>query len=95
MMHHLGGVVDEVDGRDFADFGVGLHGDDALAAANIASKSTRNTSSLKSRPYRRSETSPGAQRAVTIRTRPARPKFSAVPFFTPTQAFPRQYRDYI
>src|ERR1700689_1436484 len=28
--HHLGGVVDEVDGGDFADFGGGFLGDDAL-----------------------------------------------------------------
>ena len=33
--HHLGGVVDEVDGGDFADLGGGLHGDDALAAAGL------------------------------------------------------------
>src|ERR1035437_9775560 len=33
--HHFGGVVDEVDGGDFADFGGGLHGDDALAAAGL------------------------------------------------------------
>src|ERR1039458_9022146 len=33
--HHLGGVVDQVDGGDFADLGGGLHGDDALAAAGL------------------------------------------------------------
>jgi hypothetical protein len=29
--YRLGGVVDEVDGGDFADLGAGLHGDNALA----------------------------------------------------------------
>src|ERR1039458_6171606 len=33
--HHFGGVVDQVDGGDFADLGSGLHGDDALAAAGL------------------------------------------------------------
>ena len=33
--HHLGGVVDQVDGGDFADLGGGLHGDDALATARL------------------------------------------------------------
>ena len=33
--HHLGGVVDQVDGGDLADLGAGLHGDDALAAARL------------------------------------------------------------
>ena len=36
--HHLGGVVDEVDGGDLADLffrGAGPHGDDALAAARL------------------------------------------------------------
>jgi hypothetical protein len=33
--HHLGGVVDEVDAGDFADFAGGLHVDDALAAAGL------------------------------------------------------------
>ena len=31
--HHFGGVVDEGDAGDFADFGGGLHVDDAFAAA--------------------------------------------------------------
>ena len=33
--HHFGGFVDEGDGGDFADFGGGLHVDDALAAAGL------------------------------------------------------------
>ena len=33
--HHLGGVVDELDADDFSDLGVGLHVDDALAAAQL------------------------------------------------------------
>ena len=33
--HHLGGVVDELDAGDFADFGGGTHVDDALAAAGL------------------------------------------------------------
>jgi hypothetical protein len=33
--HHLGGVVDELDARDFADLGGGAHVDDALAAAGL------------------------------------------------------------
>ena len=33
--HHLGGVVDEVDAGDLADFAGGLHVDDALAAAGL------------------------------------------------------------
>ena len=33
--HHLGGVVDDLDGGDFADFGGGAHVDDALAAAGL------------------------------------------------------------
>jgi hypothetical protein len=33
--HHLGGVVDEVDSRDLAAFGGGLHVDDAPAAAGL------------------------------------------------------------
>ena len=33
--HHLGGVVDQVDGGDLADLGGGLHGDDSLAAARL------------------------------------------------------------
>ena len=33
--HHLGGVVDQVDGGDFADLRGRLHVDDALAAAGL------------------------------------------------------------
>ena len=33
--HHFGGVVDELDGGDLADFGGGLHVDDAFAAAGL------------------------------------------------------------
>src|SRR4029079_15745467 len=33
--HHLSGFVDEVDGGELADFGRGLHGDDARAAAGL------------------------------------------------------------
>jgi hypothetical protein len=33
--HHLGDVVDEVDAGDLADFGGGLHVDDALATAGL------------------------------------------------------------
>ena len=33
--HHFGGVVDELDAGDLADFGSGAHVDDALAAAGL------------------------------------------------------------
>ena len=33
--HELGGVVDEVDGGDFADLGCGLHADDAFAGSGL------------------------------------------------------------
>ena len=33
--HHLGGVVDQIDGGDLADLGCGLHTDDALAATRL------------------------------------------------------------